>query len=246
MLAKSNQHEHGYSIVLIDRGKDLQSTRHLLSARGFRVRPFTNPESALERALLTPPSMFILETELEKRDGLEVCREIRQTSGLSLIPIIFISRRAQEADKVVALESGADDYITKPFAKREMLARVSASLRRCYELRHPLVLHFDDIEINSEATTLTVRGVRSPLTPSQFRLLDYLVRNPGRTFSREHLLKMMRVRTKSVKLRLVDVIVKQIRAAIEPDQTHPKYLRTVTGFGYCFHLPADVSRLPVA
>lgn len=242
-LAKDMQ---AYSIIVVDNGNDLQLIRGVLATRGFKVRPFTNADSALERALASPPSMFILEADLMKGDGVELCRQIRMTSGLSLIPIIFVSHRAEEADKVVALEAGADDYITKPFGKREMLARVSASLRRCYELRHPLVLRFDDIEINSEATTLTVRGVRVALAPSEFRLLDYLVRNPGRTFIRDHLLKMMRVRTRSVKSRLVDVIVRRIREAIEPDVANPKYLRTVTGFGYCFHLPEGATRLPVA
>jgi two-component system phosphate regulon response regulator PhoB len=232
--------------MVVDCGKDLQLIRSVLATRGLKIRAYTSGESALEKASSSPPSLFILEADLMKGDGVELCRQIRETSGLSLIPIIFISRRAQEADKVVALEAGADDYITKPFGKRELLARVRATLRRCYELRYPLVVRFGDIEINSEATTLIVRGVPASLTPSQFRLLDYLVRNPGRTFSRDHLLQMMRVRTKSVNFRLVDVIVKKIREVIEPDQAHPTYLRTVTGFGYCFHLPEDATRLRVA
>lgn len=240
------QSRRPYSIILLDRGKDLQFIRSLLTSRGYRVRAFSADARALDRALASPPSIFIIETDLAEADGLEFCRRIRKSSGLSMTPIICISHRGEEADKVVALDSGADDYITKPFGSREMLARVNAVLRRCYEFRNPLVLRFDDIEINSEATMLKVRGQRATLSPSEFRLLDYLARNPDKTFTRDHLLKMMRVRTGTVKPRMVDVIVKRIREAIEPDFTNPRYLRTVIGFGYSFHLPESATRFPIA
>jgi DNA-binding response OmpR family regulator len=98
--------------MVVDNGDDLRLTQRLLSSRGFSVRPFSNPKTALDRAMESPPSMFVLEADLETGDGVEMCREIRMTSNLSLIPIIFVSHRSQEADKVVALEAGADDYIT--------------------------------------------------------------------------------------------------------------------------------------
>jgi two-component system phosphate regulon response regulator PhoB len=246
MPIESHSNDRAYSIYLLDSGKDLQTILGVLRKRRLKIRVFSSAETALRRAMASAPSMFILETDLVKGDGLELCRQIRSTPGISLVPIIFVSRRVEEADRVVGLEAGADDYITKPFGEREMLARVNASLRRCYELRNPVVLRFDDIEINSEAMTVTVQGVPGALTPSQFRLLEYLARNPGRTFSRDHLLEVTRARTKSVKFRLVDVTVKAIRMVIEPDQANPKYLRTVSGFGYCFHLPDSATRVPAA
>jgi DNA-binding response OmpR family regulator len=185
--------------------------------------------------------MFILETDIDTGDGLELCTEIRRTPGLSLIPIVIVSHRSREWDVVAGLQAGADDYITKPFRERELLARIDASLRRCYELSRPRLVQFDAIEINSDAITLTVRGRRHQLAPAEFRLLDYLVHNPGRAFSRDHLLGIIRSRPKSVKHRMIDVIVNRIRYAIEPDHQHPKYLRTVKGFGYSFYLPKSAT-----
>jgi len=187
--------------------------------------------------------MFILETAISQGDGLELCRRIRRTPGLSLIPVLLVSHRSQEADKVAGFESGADDYIAKPFGDREMIARVVANLRRCYELTQPVLIRFDDIEINSEAMTLTVNRSPVELSLREFRLLEYFVRNPGRTFSRDHLLKMIRSHSGPVKPRLVDVYVQRIRQTIEPDEEHPTYLRTVRGLGYCFHLPATAKGL---
>ena len=227
--------------MVVDAGNDLRTLRHLLAKAGFKIRAFTSAESAFARALDSPPSMFVLETDLASSDGLELCRRIRKTAGLSLLPIVLVSRRSHEAEVVAGLEAGADDYISKPFRQRELLARVDASLRRCYELSQPRVIRFDGIEINSAAITLTVHGRRKQLTPAEFRLLDYMTRNPGRAFSRDHLLSIIRSRPRSVKFRMIDVIVKRIRYAIEPDQANPKYLRTVPGFGYCFYLPENAS-----
>jgi two-component system alkaline phosphatase synthesis response regulator PhoP len=154
-----------------------------------------------------------------------------------LIPVIFVSHRKNEADKVAGLEAGADDYIGKPFGERELIARVRANLRRCYELTQPVRFQFGEVELNSNTVTLTVKGKPAEITPSEFRLLEYLVRNPGKTFGRDHLLKMIRPTLGAVKPRIVDVYVKKIRRQIEVNEEDPKYLRTVRGVGYCFHLP---------
>ncbi len=142
-----------------------------------------------------------------------------------------------EADKAAGLEAGADDYIGKPFGERELVARIRASLRRCYELTQPTLFQFGDVELNPNTVTLTVKGKPVDTTLSEFRLLEYFVRNPGRTFSRDHLLKMIRSNLGDVKPRMVDVYVKKIRRKIEVHEENPKYLRTVRGLGYCFHLP---------
>ncbi len=241
MLSRTHQDRRAYSIFVVDRGDDLNAIRSLLANRGFAVRAFANGEPAIRRALASPPSMFILETAIPQSDGLELCRRIRRTPGLSLIPVLFVSHRSQEADKVAGLEAGADDYMVKPFGEREMIARVMANLRRCYELSQPVLIRFDEIEINSEAMTLTVNRSPVELSLREFRLLEYFVCNPGRTFSRDHLLKIIRSRSGVVKPRLVDVYIKRIRRTIEPDEENPTYLRTVRGLGYCFHLPATTS-----
>ena len=187
--------------------------------------------------------MFILESAWPRNDGLSLCDRIRKTSSLASIPIIFVSKRAQEADVVAGLNTGADDYITKPFRERELIARVTASLRRCFELTQPVISQFGIFELNYDAMTLTVNGTLLRIPLAEFRLLEYLVRNPGRTFSRDHLLKMIGSESAKVKPRLVDVYVKRIRQKIEADEENPKYLRTVRGLGYCFHVPTEAGRI---
>jgi len=205
----------------LDSGDDLNATRLLLNNRGFKVRGFASADSAFQKALVAPPSMFILEAVTAHEDGLQLCRRIRSTPGLSLIPVLFVSRCSAEADNVAGLEAGADDYIKKPYRERELIARVGANLRRCYELSQPLVVSFDEIELNSEAMTVTVNGYPVELSLTEFRLLEYLVRNPGRTFNRDHLLKMIRIHSGTAKARLVDVYVGRIRRKIEVDELNP-------------------------
>lgn len=225
--------------VLESSSKGMHFLRGVLQARGFKVRGFKSSQSAVRAALESLPSMFIIDSEPAGDEGLEVCRRIRQTPGLSMLPVILVSRRVQEADRVAGLEAGADDYVTKPFGSRELIARVKAHLRRCYELTEAKSIRFGRIEIDPEAVTLKVNGIPVDVPLSEFRLLEYLVRNPGRTFSRIHLLKMIRWGSRTVKPRVVDVYVKRIRAKIEVDKRHPAYLRTVRRLGYCFHPPAS-------
>lgn len=215
----------------------------VLRREEFRVFEFVSGESAIRKALNSPPSLFILEASAAQGNGLLLCGRIRRTPALCLIPVIFVSRRKNEADKVAGLDAGADDYLGKPFGERELIARVRATLRRCYELTQPAVFQFGDVELNSNTVTLTVKGEPVDTTLSEFRLLEYFVRNPGQTYGRDHLLKMIRSNLGDVKSRLVDVYVKRIRRKIEDHEANPKYLRTVRGLGYCFHLP-DASARP--
>ena len=194
---------------------------------------------ALRAALGSVPSMFLIETDSPDEEGPAVCRRIRQTTALSLLPVIFVSNSVREADCVAGLEAGADDYISRPFGNRELVARVRAHLRRCYELTRAGVMRFGHLEIDPEAVTLKVSGVPVDMPLSEFRLLEYLARNPGRTFSRLHLLKMIRWGSRVVKPRVVDVYVKRIRAKIEVEKQRPSFLRTVRSLGYCFDPPAS-------
>jgi DNA-binding response OmpR family regulator len=239
---RDHPNKRRYTIFVVDRQDDLRQIRRVLINGGFRVHGFGSGDSAFKKALASPPSMFILESVLPHGDGLRVCERIRRTSGLSLIPVLFLARRGQEADKVAGLGAGADDYVTKPFGDRELIARVTASLRRCYELSPPAVFQFGKVTLDSDAITLAVKGRPVKIPPSEFRLLEYFVRNPGRTFSRDHLLQVVHATSKNVKPRLVDQYVLRIRAKIEVDKYNPEYLRTVRGFGYCFDLPEKPSR----
>lgn len=226
-----------HTIFVVDRADDRSRIRRVLRNVGFRVSGFLSGELAIRTALNKPPSMFILETALPRGDGLSLCNRIRQTPGLSLLPVLFVSHRRQEADKVAGLSAGADDYITKPFGERELVARVMASLRRYYELSRAPQFRFGDVKIDSDTITLTVKDVPVEISLSEFRLLDYFVRNPSRTFSRDHLLRVVRSGPRQVNPRIVDVYVQRIRNKIEVDENNPRYLRTVRGLGYCFHLP---------
>jgi DNA-binding response OmpR family regulator len=226
-----------YAIFIVDDASESHAIGRVLKREEFRVLEFVSGESAVRQALSSTPSMFILEAAPAQGNGLLLCERIRRTPALCLIPVIFVSHRRNEADKVAGLEAGADDYIGKPFRERELVARVRASLRRCYELTRPALFQFGEVEINSNTVTLTVKGELVDATPSEFRLLEYFARNPGRTFSREHLLETIRSNLGDVKPRMVDVYVKRIRRKIEVDEENPRYLRTVRGLGYCFHLP---------
>jgi|SRR5215813_573762 len=228
-----------YTIFVVENSsREISLLRKILHARGFRVRGFRSAQSALRAALGSAPSMFIIETDLPDAEGLEVCRRIRQTTRLSLLPIVLVSKRTQEADLVVGLEAGADDYVTKPFGNRALIARVRALLRRCYELTEIKTIRLGRVELDPEAVTVKVNGAPVELPLSEFRLLEFLIRNPGRTFSRVHLLKMIRWGSREVNPRVVDVYVKRIRGKIELDTRKPRYLRTVRGLGYCFQLPS--------
>lgn len=211
--------------------------QHNLQSAGYAVRLFTTPLNLLSDAERQAPALFLLDIMVPGGDGLDVCRRLRNHAALSSIPIIFVTARAGENDRVLGLELGADDYITKPFAPREMLARVKAVLRRFERPSTPSVVSFDDIVIDSSAMQLKVRGELTTTTATEFRLLDYLARHPGRVFSRDHLLDAVWGDARFVTPRSVDVYVRRIREKIEADPENPHFLKTVRGAGYRFELP---------
>lgn len=211
--------------------------QHHLEATGFNVRPFTTPVNLISDAERQPPALFLLDIMVPGGDGLDVCRRLRSHPALSTTPIIFLTARAGENDRVLGLELGADDYITKPFSTREMLARVKAVLRRFERPSSPAVISFDEVVIDANAMQLKVRGTLTTTTATEFRLLDYLARHPGRVFSRDHLLDAVWGDARFVTPRSVDVYVRRIREKIETDAEDPRYLKTVRGAGYRFEMP---------
>jgi two-component system phosphate regulon response regulator PhoB len=211
--------------------------RHHLESSGYGVKTFATTTGVIAEAEKQPPALFLLDIMVPGGDGLELCRQIRQTPALNSIPVIFLTAKGGEADRVLGLELGADDYISKPFSPREMVARVKAVLRRFERPLAPTPTKIGDVEIDPGAMTLTVRGQIVPTTATEFRLLDYFANHTGRVFTRDQLLDAVWRDTAYVTPRSVDVYVRRIREKIEPDPEDPRYLRTVRGAGYRFEVP---------
>ena len=223
--------------VLEDDADISRLMQHHLEAAGYSPRVFASPTHLIPEAERNIPALFLLDIMVPGGDGLDVCRRLRNHSMLATVPIIFVTARAAENDRVLGLELGADDYITKPFSTRELLARVKAVIRRFERPSNVSVLRFDEIEIDANAMQLHVRGALTTTTATEFRLLDYLARHPGRVFSRDHLLDAVWGDARFVTPRSVDVYVRRIREKIELDAENPRYLKTVRGAGYRFELP---------
>ena len=223
--------------VLEDDADIARLVQHNLQSAGYAVRLYSTPANLLSDAERQPPALFMLDIMVPGGDGLDVCRRLRNHAALSSIPIIFVTARAGENDRVLGLELGADNYITKPFAPRELLARVKAVLRRFERPSTPSLISFEDVVIDASAMQLKVRGELTTTTATEFRLLDYLARHPGRVFSRDHLLDAVWGDARFVTPRSVDVYVRRIREKIESDPENPRFLKTVRGAGYRFEIP---------
>ncbi len=223
--------------VLEDDTDIARLVEHHLRAAGYAPRLFTTPVQLLAEAERQAPGLFLLDIMVPGGDGLDVCRRLRANAQLATIPIIFMTAKASENDRVLGLELGADDYITKPFAPRELVARVKAVLRRFERPVGPQTIQFEDVSIDAGAMQLKVRGELTTTTATEFRLLDYLARHPGRVFSRDQLLDAVWGDARFVTPRSVDVYVRRIREKIELDAENPRYLKTVRGAGYRFELP---------
>ncbi len=223
--------------VLEDDADISRLVQYNLQAAGYEVKAYAAIDRILSDAERQPPALFLLDIMVPGGDGLDLCRRLRLNAKLSSVPIIFLTARAAENDRVQGLELGADDYITKPFATRELVARVKAVLRRFERPSAPSVVQFEEIEIDASAMQLRVKGELVTTTATEFRLLDYLARHPGRVFSRDHLLDAVWGDARFVTPRSVDVYVRRIREKIEEDAETPRYLKTMRGAGYRFEIP---------
>jgi two-component system phosphate regulon response regulator PhoB len=226
------------SIVVVEDDPDISRlVRHHLEADGFTVKVFATGNTVIADSERQHPSLFILDIMLPGRDGLELCRQIRHIPSLAATPVIFLTAKSREADRILGLELGADDYIPKPFSPRELMARVRAVLRRFERPMAQARVEIGDLEIDPGAMTLTVRGNRVATTATEFRLLDYFARHIGRVVTRGQLLNSIWRDTAYVTPRSVDVYVRRIREKIEPDPQNPHYLKTLRGVGYRFEVP---------
>ncbi len=226
------------SVFVLEDDTDIaRLVEHHLVGAGYAPRLFSTPANLIPEAERARPAVFLLDIMVPGGDGLEVCRRLRANAQLSTTPIIFMTAKASENDRVLGLELGADDYVTKPFAPRELVARVKAVLRRFERPSGPQTIRFEDVVVDAGAMQLFVRGELTATTATEFRLLDYLARHPGRVFSRDHLLDAVWGDARFVTPRSVDVYVRRIREKIEADPENPRFLKTVRGAGYRFELP---------
>ena len=225
------------TIYVVEDDPDISRlVRHHLEGASFNVRLYATGNLVVVDAERQRPALFLMDIMVPGKDGLELCRQIRQSVALASVPVIFLTAKSGEADRVLGLELGADDYIPKPFSPRELVARVKAVLRRFERPLPPLPTKIDEIHIDPGAMTLTVRGKQVPTTATEFRLLDHFMRHAGRVFTRDQLLDSVWRDTAYVTPRSVDVYVRRIREKIEPDPENPRYLKTVRGAGYRFEV----------
>jgi DNA-binding response OmpR family regulator len=226
--------------VLEDDADIRRLVQYQLEGSGYTVRAYPAMGTIVHDAERQRPALFLLDIMVPGGDGLDLCKRLRQNVTLASVPIIFLTARAAENDRVQGLELGADDYITKPFAMRELLARVKAVLRRFErpeQSAESAVLKIDTLEIDGSSMQLRVNSELVTTTATEFRLLEYLARHPGRVFSRDHLLDAVWGDARFVTPRSVDVYVRRIREKIEVDPEEPRFLKTMRGAGYRFDLP---------
>jgi DNA-binding response OmpR family regulator len=207
-----------------------------LGEAGYAVRTSGQASSGLDLIQKEDFDALILDVMLPDLDGFEVCRRVRAQSDL---PILMLTARGDETDRIVGLELGADDYLPKPFNPRELLARLKAILRRRGNPRAARTLRFGDLEIDREARTVHVGGSERSLTSYQFDLLAALAENAGRVMSRERLMDSVKGELLEAFDRSIDVHVSRIRAAIEDDPKHPRRILTIRGAGYVFAQSQD-------
>jgi len=197
----------------------------------FEVSHTPDGEEALLLAQETPPDLVLLDWMLESLSGIEVCRRLRRMPDTANVPIIMLTARGEEEDRVRGLETGADDYVTKPFSPRELVARVGAVLRRVRPALAGERLNYSDIEMDTVSHKVRRDGSTVPLGPTEFRLLKHFLEHPGRVFSRERLLDSVWGRDSDIEPRTVDVHIRRLRKAIN-DGGRPDIIRTVRSAGY--------------
>jgi phosphate regulon transcriptional regulator PhoB len=227
-------------VLIIEDDRDIvELVRYNLANEGFQVSAAFDGGTGLSTLKKTPPDLLLLDLMLPKLSGLEICREIRKDDSLNRLPILMLTARGEEADRVVGLEMGADDYVTKPFSPRELLARVKALLRRSEPpVDAPRTIEIGKLAIDPASYRVSNSGKAVPLSTLEFRLLYYLASRPNRVFTRDQLLDAVWGTDRFVTPRSVDVYVRRLREKIESDPENPAYLKTVRGAGYLFETRA--------
>jgi two-component system response regulator RegX3 len=226
--------KHGSILLVEDDVPIADAVRYNLEREGYRVLVAYGGRQALAHFRNSPPQLVLLDLMLPEVSGLDLCRTMRAES---LVPILVVTAKDTETDKVLTLEIGADDYITKPFSMRELVSRVRAQLRRSAmvpPLSTPTILSAGPVELDTESHEVTVRGEASVLPRKEFALLELFLARKGRLLTREFLIAEVWGYDYFGDTRTLDVHVKRLRAKIEDDPHNPRHLKTVRGLGYKF------------
>ena len=221
-------------IVLIEDDADLFALlKYNLEKEGFQMAGAQTGKGAIELCRRERPDLIILDIMLPDSDGLDICKGIRNHSDLAHIPIIFLTARASETDRIVGLELGANDYIVKPFFVRELIARIKIQFRG--QSAPVRFLKAGGLELDRESLRVQLNDGQLQLTATEFKLLEFLMSRPGIVFSREQLLDSVWGHDRAVTDRTVDVYILRLRQKIEADPASPAFIRSVRGFGYSFN-----------
>lgn len=224
-----------YILVVDDEADLVKLVSYNLKKEGFIVDSASDGESALTKIRKGKYDLLILDLMLPGIQGIELCRILRNDPKQSSLPIIMLTAKGEEVDRILGLEMGADDYMTKPFSPRELIARVKAVLRRATE--KPVtenILKVGELEIDRERYSVSIKGKPVKLSATEFKLLLFLAERKGKVFSRGQLLDAIWRDEAFVEPRTVDVHIRRLRANIEEDPAHPIYIKTMRGIGYLF------------
>jgi DNA-binding response OmpR family regulator len=208
---------------------DYNLTRH-----GYVVQVLGGSAGTLKALEEARPDLIVLDVMLPDTDGFELCRQIRRSANLARTPVLFLTARSDEVDRVLGLEIGGDDYMTKPFSPRELIARIKAHLRREEMDAEPAQQDIGPFKLDRAARRVFHGERELPLTSTEFRLLEFFLTHPGRAYSREQLLEAVWGEQRFVTPRTVDVHVRRLREQIEEQPDNPRFLATIRGFGYRF------------
>lgn len=220
-------------ILLIEDDADLFSLlQYNLEKEGFLLTGLQTGRGAIELCRKVRPDLILLDIMLPDSDGLDICKGMRKDPDLAAIPIIFLTARAAETDRIIGLEIGANDYVVKPFSIRELIARIKLQFRN--QSQPPRVLEAGGIELDRTSCQVRVSGAPLALTATEFRLLEFLMSRPGVVFSREQLLNAVWGQDRAITDRAVDVYVLRLRQKVERDPANPLMIHSVRGFGYTF------------
>jgi len=222
-------------LVVEDEADLVELVSYNLRKEGFSVDSALNGEAGLSKIKKGKYDLVILDLMLPGIQGVELCRMLRNDPKTEALPIVMLTAKGEEVDKILGLEMGADDYITKPFSPRELVARVKAVLRRSVEKpAAEKILKIGGLVIDKERYTVTVKGKPMKLSATEFKLLLFLAERRGKVFNRERLLDAVWSDEAFVEPRTVDVHIRRLRSHIEEDPSHPVYIKTLRGIGYFF------------
>ena len=212
----------------------VEMVRYNFRKEGFEVESFGRGKEGLEALRRDPPDLLLLDIMLPDEDGFAICRQLRADERIQGLPVVFLTARGEEVDRIVGLEIGADDYVVKPFSPRELVARAKAILRRQERGGAELgeVVEIRGLRLDARTQDVSVRGAAVDLSALEFKLLHFLASHPRQVFSRERLLDEVWGRDCSVTLRTVDVHIRRLREKIEAQPESPEYIGTVRGAGY--------------